>query len=228
MIEVQVASMSVISNKRLGRTREVVDMKAFAFQGVEYGNSNPTATSKDVDRSPIGTDWFGKRVHANKVFTPLEDAEFQYFPSVVTVDNRRFKLTPWAGYAAHWSVSRAVKEVIDSFEPGKHQFIPVKLRYGHGEQFEEHQYYTLQVNTMENAVDLEKSDVTWSDLPEGRGRYWLPKAAVPVVLPKASVAGRHLWRNERISKWMMSGDLHDALVAHGLTGGLTFEEHFVI
>lgn len=202
-------------------------MRVFAFDGTEK-----IATSTQVDRTPIGTDWFRKRVHTGvafggSVFSRLEDSEFKFYPSNVTIDSKRFQLTPWVGYAAHWGVSSAVKDIIESLEPGKHQFIPVKLSYGSDGKCEAHDYFTLQVNALENAVDLEKSDVVWEELPGGV-RYWRPKAAIPMVLPFASVSGLHLWRNEKISKWMMSGTLRDALERNGQAECLTFEEHFVI
>jgi hypothetical protein len=231
MIEVQAASMS----NRLGalppRTSEVEGMRAFAFRQIEYGFPNPAATAinDQIDREPIDTDWFGKRFHAGKIYTPIEEAGLQYYPTTVRISSMRFKqLTPWVVYASHWGVSEAVKGVIESLEPGKHQFLPVKLKYGTDDQFDEHVYFTLQVNAMVNDVDVEKSDVNWNEPVGGGVPYWNAKHSVPVVLPKNSIDALHLWRNERISKWMMSGDLHDALTQRGLTGGLTFEEHFVI
>jgi hypothetical protein len=228
MIEAEPEFVSSLSGGRWYRQREAQTMRAFAFSGISEGLPNAIAVSTDIDRDPYLEDWFRQRIKSQTWCTPLLDWMLDKYPSVVTIDSKRFELTPWAGYAAHWSVCRSVKDVIENFEPGKHQFLPVKLRYGECGKFEEHNYFTLQVNAMENAVDIEKSDVAWWELPEGRGRYWRRKALVPVVLPKSSIEGRHLWRNEQISQWMMSGALHDALVQRGLTAGLQFEEQFVV
>ncbi len=205
-------------------------MKAFAFRKIEYGHPNPTATAKNdqIDRDPIGTDWFGQRLHAGKTYTPVGEDGFKYYPTRVWIKSKQFKeLTPWVIYAAHWGVCETVKQVIEGLEPGKHQFLPVSLTYGTKEKFEEYRYYTLLVNALINDVDVEKSDVTWEETPWGT-RMWTAKAAVPAVLPAVSIQGLHLWRNERLSRWMMSGDLKEVLENQGLTAGLAFEEHFVV
>lgn len=227
MAEVQAEFMPTFSCGGLRREREGIPMKAYAFSGISEGLPHAIAVTTDVDRDPYLEDWFRQRIRSQTWCTPLADWMLDKYPSIVTIDSRRFKLTPWAGYAAHWSVCRSVKDVIESFEPGKHQFLPVKLLYGACDKFEEHDYFTLQVNAMENAVDIEKTAGTWEELPGGF-RSWMPNASTPAVLPRVSIATLHLSRNQRLQKWMMSGELHDALVQRGLTTGLQFEEHFVV
>jgi hypothetical protein len=182
-----------------------------------------------ADKDVFWHDWYRSRLNSGLWCEPLETWMFDAFPKEVVINSRRWKRTPWISYGSGYAVCQDAKEAIEALEPEKHQFIPVKLLYGKDSLFETHQYYTIQINRMINDVDVEKSDLEWTETHgDDPVRYWKKKRDAPVVLPASSIEGVHIWRNERIVSWMMSGELHDALERDGLVSGLRFQEQFVI
>jgi hypothetical protein len=198
--------------------------KAYSFTGVEHGEPNATASSKDIDQEPFAKDWYAKRLREGTWCTELKPWMMEQYPTKVRINSSDFRLlTPWVIYASHWGVSQQVKLIIERFEPGKHQFIPVTV-YFNGDVVT---YYTLQINNMSNEIDEDKSHITWSELP-GLGRFWRKESHLPLAFPIESIRGIHLWRNEKARIWMMSGELHDALQSESLLSGLKLQEQVVV
>ena len=116
-----------------------------------------------------------------------------------------------------------VKNIIESFEPSLHDFVPMELRYGTPEEYEPYQYFVVRVNQSFDAVDVEKSDVTIIVQPNGN-RVWSKKPRVPLVLKPALIEGKHLWMYNHL---FCSEALHDELKCRGLGVGWRFEKQFV-
>ena len=116
-----------------------------------------------------------------------------------------------------------VKNIIESFEPNLHDFVPMELRYGTPEEYESYQYFAVRVNQSFDAVDVEKSDVTIIVQPNGN-RVWSKKARVPLVLKPAMIEGKHLWMSAHL---FCSDALHDELKLGGSSVGWRFEKQVV-
>jgi len=62
-------------------------------------------------------------------------------------------MSPWAC----WVVSQQVKDIIEGLKPGKHQFLPVRLRNGKRGEPLESPYYIMRILPVIEAVDVDRS-----------------------------------------------------------------------
>ena len=128
--------------------------------------------------------------------------------------------------ASGYCVSETVKDTIEELASGVHQFIPLILEAGPKAQRKEYLYFSLHVADRTDEVDVNRSVVNWREL---RGaRYWTKRMDMPIALPAASIAGKHIWWNRKANILLVSGELHDLLMARGLASGLRFQRQIVV
>ena len=162
--------------------------------------------------------------------SPIPEDLLKHYPTEAWAPARKTPPSSWAGAYGH-AVSPDVKAAIEELEPNIHQFIPLTIKCGTRAEHVDYQYYSLRINQRIDDVLAEKSDVEWRTYEfEGAPtiRKWSKKQE-PLVLPKASIKGKHLWWNRASSleMSMMSGELYHQLVERGLTKGLSFQRQIV-
>lgn len=126
-------------------------------------------------------------------------------------------------------VSERVRETIERFEPGVHQFLPVDI-YLSPRPFEAGdapvaRSYWLVVGQCFDAVSAEhtrhpRGVVTYPDGTTTPG-IWLFKGDAPIVFDSKVIAGRHLWVDSNFVKTeypFLSDELGSALVEMDLYG----------
>ena len=95
------------------------------------------------------------------------------------------------------------RALIEALEPGLHQFFPVEIIRKRGKKpihridgrVLDEPYYLFNVQTMLDAVCIEKSEVEVVPMPDGRppNVYPLP-ANYNIVLFRLIIDGHHVWR----------------------------------
>ena len=149
----------------------------------------------------------------------------RYWPSRAVAPPGDREPTAWIG-AAGYCVSPAVKDVIEALAPGVHQFIPLMLEAGPNIRRREYPYFSIHVADRADDVVVEKSDVNWREM--SGVKYWTKRLNTPIVLPAASIAGKHIWWNRGCNILLVSGALHDRLTSMGLASGLKFQKQIVV
>lgn len=129
----------------------------------------------------------------------------------------------------HMNLSERAKAVIESVEPGVHQFFPVEYFWGDGEKIETR--YWLYICNRRDSVCAEKSNWVLNSL----GYYstaqdtidfgWdIPQhvnvdAPAKFVFEQAKIGDAHLWREGRAGGLpLMSEAMYQAIIDAGLTG----------
>ena len=164
----------------------------------------------------------------------------EFFPTKVRWGGGKRKIPDFT-YSYYIAVSERAKAIIEEFEPGIHQFIPVDYVNGKGEFIEKR--YFLQVCNRIDSVDDEHTtyvkDVrinqlgnqytTWlsadSLIRWGRSdvipSHITPETPLKYVFNSAKIGKCHLWRDKYIlgcaMPWM-SDALGEAMIAAKLTG----------
>jgi hypothetical protein len=109
-------------------------------------------------------------------------------------------------------VSDRIKNIIERFEPGLHQFFPADVFYKSNNELAQKMYY-LNICTLLESVDKELTSSPFS------GIMWRPDKGGELVFNLDQIGQHHLWHDKHIMHgWMMSNALHDALVEKGITG----------
>jgi hypothetical protein len=133
----------------------------------------------------------------------------EYFPTVIRYIDKR----PIPDFHTPESipcVSAAFKEVVECFEPGVHQFVPVEFIGRHKVHLAT-MYFMVICNRIDSA-DREHTTTRmdgrcWA---YGRGRF---------VFNNAQIGTHHMWRDKFLdTEILMSDSLAEALLASGLTG----------
>lgn len=180
-------------------------------------------TTGSVDRMPDSPmqRWYEERPRN----LPLEPWMFAYFPSKMTLDPHQGRPSDVV-MLRYWGVSQPIKDLIETFEPALHQFIPFTIEWGPTSSRKLEQYYTVKINSAFLCVNVVKSDVKYTmgieyendDLSKPRPKkYWSRKSGVPLVLFRDRIAGHHLWIGDERQTYI-SGELRDALVAGNYRG----------
>jgi hypothetical protein len=109
-------------------------------------------------------------------------------------------------------VSDRLREIIERFEPGVHQFFPIDIIYKSNKELAAKMFF-LNICTRLDSVDR---DLTTS--PFGNV-MWRPDKGGTLVFNTDKIGTHHLWHDKHIMHgWMISDQLHDALVAQKITG----------
>lgn len=109
-------------------------------------------------------------------------------------------------------VSGRIKDIIEKFEPGLHQFFPVDVYFEVNNELECKMFY-LNICTRLDSVDRELTTCPMGSV------MWRPDQGGELVFNLDQIGTHHLWHDIHIMHgWMMSDALHDALVEKGITG----------
>ena len=92
-----------------------------------------------------------------------------------------------------WCVCEEFKNIVESLEPGIHQFFPIEVVRRSGEPTEK-TYYQLVIGQRLEALDVERSNVKWIADERGGGFHAKGPGEARWVLRRDIVAGKHLWR----------------------------------
>lgn len=111
-------------------------------------------------------------------------------------------------------VSTRAKDVIESLEPGVHQFFPIRVERADGSFVE-----TRWGLVVCNRIDSISRDHSYpKPIPGERYGYLVHRKAHP-VLRRDKIGGRHLWAESLVDDELLASDaLFDALMAAGCTG----------
>jgi len=109
-------------------------------------------------------------------------SDHKYIPDILTIFGK-------------WVVSEDFQRVVESLEPGVHQYLPFKLFRKNGEPAEK-QYYFLNICRQVDAIDMELSDTRWTKDPFTNEPMHLLQVDGRLVLRKDCIAGLHLWRGD--------------------------------
>ena len=118
---------------------------------------------------------------------------------------------------AEWAVgmffvSDRFKEVVERFEPGRHQFFPTDFVSKDG-SLQAHMHFFNVCNRLES-VDRELTTT-----PFEYGRAWRPDKGGELVFNLEQIGDHHIWHDKNVHMGLYVSDaLHDALIDAGLTG----------
>ena len=119
-----------------------------------------------------------------------ERSKFKTFPDFLHVTN-------------NWIVSEAFKDMVESLEPGVHQFFPVEVIRKSGEPVEK-TYFFFNILRMLDPIIVERSDVQWQTLTSGL-KVLLPTGKKR-VLRRSVIAGCHVWRDAHMREHVYLSD----------------------
>lgn len=182
------------------------------------------ATQAQVNRDSASFDPFGRWLLETGGGARVPDEWLKHWPSHAVAPPSNREPTAWIN-AAGYCVCPNVMTIIESLSPGKHQFAPLTLEAGPKGQRKEFSYFSVHVADRADDVIVEKSTLDWIKMRNIK--FWSKCADSPIALPAASIAGKHIWWNSRAAILLISGELHDLLVANGLASGLNFQKQIV-
>lgn len=194
--------------------REIFEPPAFDQRRIDFANFSETLRP---DIGPIGEAYeSGFRVSSN------------YLPTKVRFDDTRVPLDIDA-FAALTFVSPVVRDLIERFEPGVHQFEPVEYVHSSGEHVT--QMFVLFICRRLDTVDRHHTNMLLSP------RYWSaaksvarrnPELVPPstdlsvpskIVFNQGQIGTAHLWHDVHINASYFASDaLVSALVEENITG----------
>jgi hypothetical protein len=104
------------------------------------------------------------------------------------------------------AVDAALKDIIERFEPGMHQFFPIEIMMPKGQVFPK-VFYTLVVGQYFDSFVPEKSNAeAFYELPNSGGKLSTipgPKSRIPDLALSGDIhGGAHLWRERRFREWL--------------------------
>ena len=141
-------------------------------------------------------------------------------PSKFQWGDKRKAVPDFIVYNATPIVSPRVKEIVEEFEPGAHQFIPIDLYHRKAsESFATH--YWFVICKMIDTIDEEKTtyELIRNKNTEGLGQYRTSIGGGILINNKAKIGAHHCWREKYVSRWWhMSDELVDRLDNEGMTG----------
>jgi hypothetical protein len=109
--------------------------------------------------------------------------------------------------------SDRLKELIERFEPGVHQFFPIDIIYKSNKELAAKMFF-LNICARLDSVDRELTTCPFPD-----EIMWRPDKGGTLVFNMDQIGNHHLWHDKHIMHgWMISDQLHDAFVAQKITG----------
>jgi hypothetical protein len=210
-------------------TNEMAAYQIYADSGSAYSEPLPTFLDGDPDRiRPSGYNWihpegreFRSRPHpgggwsVTPHFAPQGvPVETTFLPRKIRWFGRKRQLNDILDALAGFLVSHNFRQIVETFEPGVHQFVPVDIMWKDGESAGE--YYWLYCCTRLDSMDREHSTMkfdteqdVWDHVPGGS-----------FVVNLKQVGNHHVWHDNRIhgSSVLISGHLKEAFEAAGITG----------
>ena len=116
-------------------------------------------------------------------------------PGAAKIFSGHKKIHDFFNVETEHAVSRRFKDIIEAFEPGVHQFFPIRLLRKNGEPFEG-EYFLLNIRVAIAALDLDRSELHWTASgPAQEDRLPHISYSGRIVLNKGLIEGHHLWRH---------------------------------
>ncbi len=128
-----------------------------------------------------------------------------------------------------FAVSPRFKDLVEQFEPGVHQFVPVDIYHARkGDPVAT--YYWFIVGQRIDSVDREKTTYIWE---EGVRGVWVDSLmdkttwefekipGAKLVFSNSKVAGHHIWHDPHVLSFnngLCSDEFGEAIIANGMTG----------
>ncbi|WP_420411124.1 imm11 family protein [Roseibium sp.] len=92
------------------------------------------------------------------------------------------------------AVNQRFKDLVEEFEPGVHQFIPIELRNEAGDPLTEN-HYVFNCMVSVDTVLVKESGLQWEiDEPSGQSFLDILTFEHDMVLSRPAIGGRHLWQ----------------------------------
>ena len=91
------------------------------------------------------------------------------------------------------AVSQRFKDLVDEFEPGVHQFLPLNLRRESGSPIEEN-YYVFNCMISIDAILQKESGLSWGVVEKLNLPFISIRKDKPIVMSSPAIEGRHLWK----------------------------------
>lgn len=121
-----------------------------------------------------------------------------------------------------YAVSPRFRDLVEQFEPGVHQFVPVEI-YKDRNGSPVATYYWFIVCQRLDSVDPEHTTYKWTLDRTGKDGFWdnrdVPEAKL--VFSNKMVAGHHIWHDPHMlsyKNWLCSDDFAEAAIAADFTG----------
>jgi hypothetical protein len=147
-------------------------------------------------------------------------------PSQITL---RTKADPIPDVLAHFVVSQRFRDLVEQFEPGVHQFVPVDVYAPDGRE-PVATYYWFIVGQRLDSVDRQHTTYMWE---EGTRNIWVDSimntntweftkiSGAKLVFSNKQVSGHHIWHDPHVLTFgngLCSDAFGKAALAAGLTG----------
>ena len=120
-------------------------------------------------------------------------------------------------YAAMLVVTGEVKAVIEELDPGRHQFVPIRVTERDGTPIEK-DWHVLVITHRQDSLVPEQSELKYDGRSWGPTYYWL-RGPEMVAFDPARLDDSHLWWEDMLKgghALLMSHALREALKAKGL------------
>jgi hypothetical protein len=109
-------------------------------------------------------------------------------------------------------VSEKLKGIVETFEPGVHQFFPIELVFKKDGDHAANMYFLNICNRLDS---VDRNLTTWPFVKNS----FEPADGKELVFDLEKVSNNHLWHDKHIYfGWMTTDALHDAMIAAGITG----------
>jgi hypothetical protein len=177
-----------------------------------------------VDASPDG----GMNLRDHYRFTSGRAVKSELMPKRMEWHDHHWIPDFEGGYLL--TVSQRAKQLIESFEPGTHQYLPAKF-YDSANNFLEMRYFLIACNRLDG-MDRSHAMMIFDrgcwrpasdfrDRPEDIPSGFDPTAPAKLVFNKAQIGRAHLWSEKHLLAghgYWISDELGEALCASGYTG----------
>lgn len=184
---------------------------------IDGGHRKPYSRPAELrDWWPKDTqEWLVKRSEfATTLSEGLSEAKAAEAPSTLAL-NGILNLKPFfKSVNGWWFVEQLVKDLIEALDPGRHQFIPIRLAGYSGErEIEEGTWYILNVHFRVTSVVKDLSDLDVHRPPPNERLYVNPFGKRLTMDAAELDPAAHLWREHRFGRELfMSDDLYDRLM----------------
>ncbi|MXN65822.1 hypothetical protein GR183_12985 [Stappia sp. GBMRC 2046] len=162
-----------------------------------------------------GSDWLHV---SNQNGVPIDP---NIVPRRAFIQTKAKRLMDFVSLRFRYGVTEPFRQKVEELEPGIHQFIPVEIFTRDGEPVEK-TYYLMNVCHRVDAIDEEKSIVTWKEgagnearrkcimwgLPEGYTKETWHKN-YRLVFKKELIEGMCMWIDRRYSGMFFSDELFE-------------------
>ncbi|HMT41744.1 MAG TPA: hypothetical protein PKC48_13450 [Sphingorhabdus sp.] len=141
-------------------------------------------------------------------------------PTKLCWESKRYDPTDFIVSRGTLVVSERVREIIERFEPGVHQLLPVDV-YRPKADAPIARYYWLVVCNRIDSVDEKKTTFVWTGDKSNERGLWLSEGdeSRQLVFNKAQIDARHIWRDKFLAAGVLvSEELMMAFSEAGISG----------